>query len=168
MARPLNVHMRMAAVLLAAAMLASCGYQLGSPRNLPGDVHTLHIGKVSNPTMDVTLTPLLHTLFRDEINKRDMAVWASRNKADGIVNLEVVSVYTDSRVTSTEDITLKFQVVVTIRGTLVRQADQAQVWDSGNVAAEETFLGLSEETQATRRAMDFAVRRLVDSLTATF
>ncbi|EGJ50662.1 LPS assembly lipoprotein LptE [Desulfocurvibacter africanus] len=167
MARPLSVCVTIAA-LLAAAMLAACGYHLGAPRDLPGEVRTLHIGKVENPTLDVSLTPLLHTLFRDEINKRDMAEWSSAGKADGIVNLEVVSVYTDSRVTTTQDVTLKFQVLVTIRGTLMRRADEVQVWDSGSVTGEETFLGLAQEAQATRRAMDFAVRRLVDTLTATF
>ncbi len=168
MVRPLNIYVRMAAVFLAAAALASCGYRLGAQQDLPGEVRTLHIGKVENPTLDVSLTPLLHSLFRDEINKRNLAEWASASAADGIVNLQVVSVYTNSRVTTTQDVTIKFQVLVTIRGTLVRRSDKKQVWDSGSVTGEQTFQYLVQEEQATRRAMDFAVRRLVDTLTATF
>lgn len=156
------------AVLLLAVLAQGCGYTLGGAQGLPGDVRTLHIGKVDNTTLDVTLPPLLHSLFRQEIEKRDLAGWAGAREADGIVKLSVVSLSTNSRVTTTEGRTLKFQTTVVLRGTLTHRVDQKQVWDSGDVAGEETFFDPAEESAAVSRAMEFAVRYLVDSMTATF
>ncbi len=168
MARPRAAFAVLAAALLAAGLSQGCGYSLGGPEGLPGDVRTLHIAQVGNPTLDVNLPPLLHSLFRQEINKRDLAGWAGARQADGVVNLSVVSLRTNSRVTTTEGRTIKFQAAVVIRGTLVRNVDQRQIWDSGPVTGEETFFDPAEESAAVNRAMEFAVRLLVDSMTATF
>lgn len=162
------VRVLLAAALLAAVLGAGCGYRLGAPQDLPGGVRTLHIGRVDNPTLDVTLTPLLHALFRQEVNERNLASWADARQADAVMHLAVVNLNTSSRVTNSEGITLKYQVVVTLEGTLVRNADRKTVWESGPVTGEETYFSSVEEVEALRRAMEFAVRRLVDSMTATF
>jgi len=157
------------AILLLAAV-TSCGYHMGDQGRgtLPGGISTLYIAEVDNPTLDVALPPMLHSLFRDEISKRDLAGWVAPSQAQGLVRLSVVSLSTSSRVTSTAGITLKYQVVVTVRGTLVRSVDQQQIWDSGPVTGSDSFFRSEEESAARRRAMELAVHRLVDSMTMVF
>jgi hypothetical protein len=152
-------------LLLAACGCARYGFG-GGQAELPDDVRTLDVREVENPTMETGLPAELMASFRDEITRREGLSWAPRERADGLVDLEIERYSVTSSVVGERQETLQFSANVRLNAEIVRRADGKRLWN-GTAAYAQTFQAVGEE-DARRRAVDLAVRRLVDKLTDAY
>jgi hypothetical protein len=155
---------RLLIALLLALALAACGYRHVSDSRtvLPEDVRSLHITNVENVTLRTDLPARLRALFRDEITKRQGLSWAGRETADGLVQLSIDTFDLKTRVEGGDDETLKFDALITLQAVIHDRLDRARLWDSGPMTVTRSFV--SAEDQAVDRALELAVRRMVDRL----
>lgn len=153
-------------LLCLAASLAACGYGFvgSAPSALPEDVHTLAMDTVKNPTMDPYLPALVVSRFRDEMTQRVKTRWTDKSEAKGLVTLNIQSFYLTTELSDKSDKTLKYNANITLSATVRRKLDDRVVWQSDLVNYKETYLEAASADEARNRAVEFAVRHLVDRL----
>ncbi|GAB1400694.1 hypothetical protein MASR1M66_21490 [Aminivibrio sp.] len=81
-------------------MPSACGYSLtaNAPIDLPADSTRLYLAKVTNPTTETWLEPMLRSSLRDELTRRGNVTWVGRNEAEATVNVDVRSYSTSDSV----------------------------------------------------------------------
>ncbi|PKN40635.1 MAG: hypothetical protein CVU60_14960 [Deltaproteobacteria bacterium HGW-Deltaproteobacteria-18] len=171
------------AVLCIALLLPACGYQLTAraPIQLPQDSTRLYLDKVTNPTTETWLEPMLRSSLRDELTRRGNVTWVSRDEAEATVNIDVRSYSTSDSLKGRDDITLKSAASIQMVVTFFSTKTNALIWTSGPIAASESFRGVSEtqsstgalqstsaKREATQDAVDLAVRKVADQLGQKF
>ncbi len=153
-------------LLCLAASLAACGYGFvgSAPSALPEDVRSLAMDTVKNPTLDPDLPALVISRFRDEMTQRVKTRWTDRSEARGLVSLTIQRYYLTTELSDKTDRTLKYNANITLSATVRSKLDDRVIWQSDLVTYKETYLQADSEEDARTRAVEFAVRRLVDRL----
>ncbi|EPR44769.1 Rare lipoprotein B [Desulfovibrio sp. X2] len=158
----------LAGVLLATALLVlpGCARYGFTPKTaklaLPPDVHTIAIRKVTNPTMYTWLPARAISNYRDEISQRDVLKWTDKEQADAVVDLTIKRFYIHTSLQNKQEETLEYSASVTLYATYYRRTDNSRLWE-GQVSYSEAYTS-SDVQSAQERALDEAVRRLVDQL----
>ncbi|SFL34628.1 Lipopolysaccharide-assembly [Desulfomicrobium norvegicum] len=171
------------AVLCIALLLPACGYQLTAraPIQLPQDSTRLYLDKVTNPTTETWIEPMLRSSLRDELTRRGNVTWVSRDEAEATVNIDVRSYSTSDALKGRDDVTLKSAASIQMVVTFFSTKTNALIWTSGPILASESFRGASEiqsssgtlqstsaKREATQEAVDLAVRKVADQLGQKF
>lgn len=171
------------AVLCIALLLPACGYQLTAraPIQLPQDSTRLYLDKVTNPTTETWIEPMLRSSLRDELTRRGNVTWVSRDEAEATVNIDVRSYSTSDSLKGRDDVTLKSAASIQMVVTFFSTKTNALIWTSGPISASESFRGASEiqsssgtlqststKREATQEAVDLAVRKVADQLGQKF
>ena len=171
------------AVLCIALSLPACGYQLTAraPIQLPQDSTRLYLDKVTNPTTETWIEPMLRSSLRDELTRRGNVTWVSRDEAEATVNIDVRSYSTSDSLKGRDDVTLKSAASIQMVVTFFSTKTNALIWTSGPILASESFRGASEiqsssgtlqstsaKREATQEAVDLAVRKVADQLGQKF
>lgn len=171
------------AVLCIALFLSACGYQLTAraPIQLPEDSTRLYLNKVTNPTTETWLEPMLRSSLRDELTRRGNVAWVGRDEAEATVNIDVRSYSTSDSLKGRDDVTLKSEARILMVVTFYSAKTNALIWTSGPVSAAESYRGTggtvtstgllqttSAKREATQEAVDLAVRMVADKLGQKF
>ena len=150
-------------------LLPACGYQLtaNAPIDLPKDSTRLFLAKVTNPTTETWLEPMLRSSLRDELTRRGNVTWVGPNEAQALVNVDVRSYRTSDALKGLDDVTLKSQANIQMEVTFFNAKTNALIWTSGPVSASESYRGTNKR-EATQKAIDQAVRIVADRLSQKF
>jgi outer membrane lipopolysaccharide assembly protein LptE/RlpB len=159
-----------ALVLLAALLLPACGYQLTAqaPIDLPKDSTKLFLAKVTNPTTETWLEPMLRNSLRDELTRRGNVTWVGRDEAEATVNVDVRSYSTSDSVKGLDDVTVKSEVRIQMEVSFFSTKKGTLIWTSGPIMASESYRGANNKREATQDAVDLAVRMVADRLSQKF
>jgi len=159
-----------AALLCVVLLLPACGYQLTAqaPIDLPQDSTRLFLGKVTNPTTETWIEPMLRTSLRDELTRRGNVTWVGEDEAQATVNVDVRSYSTADSVKGRDDVTVKSQARIQMVVSFYSAKTNALIWTSGPVSASESYRGISQKRDATQDAIDLAVRMVADRLSQKF
>lgn len=171
------------AVLCIALSLPACGYELTAraPIQLPQDSTRLYLDKVTNPTTETWIEPMLRSSLRDELTRRGNVTWVDRDEAEATVNIDVRSYSTADSLKGRDDVTLKSAATIQMVVTFFSTKTNALIWTSGPIMASESYRGSSEtlsstgtlqstsgKREATQEAIDLAVRKVADQLGQKF
>lgn len=171
------------AVLCIALTLPACGYQLTarSPIQLPEGSTRLYLSKVTNPTTETWLEPMLRSSLRDELTRRGNVTWVDRDQAEATVNIDVRSYSTSDALKGRDDVTLKSAASIQMVVTFYNAKTNDLIWTSGPITASESYRGTTEtrsstgalqsnsaKREATQDAIDLAVRMVADNLGQKF
>jgi len=171
------------AVLCIALLLPACGYELTAraPIQLPQDSTRLYLDKVTNPTTETWIEPMLRSSLRDELTRRGNVIWVDRDEAEATVNIDVRSYSTADSLKGRDDITLKSAASIQMVVTFFSTKTNALIWTSGPIMASESYRGPSEtqsstgtlqstsgKREATQEAIDLATRMVADQLGQKF
>lgn len=151
-------------------LLPACGYQLSAnaPIDLPKDSTRLFLAKVTNPTTETWLEPMLRSSLRDELTRRGNVTWVGREEAEATVNVDVRSYSTSDAVKGRDDVTYKSKVTIQMEVSFFSTKTSAIIWTSGPVVASESYRGSGGKKDATQDAVDLAVRTVADRLSQKF
>lgn len=170
-------------MLCIALFLPACGYQLTAraPIQLPDDSTRLYLNKVTNPTTETWLEPMLRSSLRDELTRRGNVTWVDREQAEATVNIDVRSYSTSDALKGRDDVTLKSSASIHMVVTFYSAKTNALIWTSGPVTASESYRGSggtrsstgelqynNAKREATQNAIDLAVRMVADNLGQKF
>lgn len=170
-------------MLVIALLLPACGYQLtaNSPIVLPQDNNHLFLRKVTNPSTETWMEPMLRTALRDEFTRRGNVKWVSLDQAHATVNIDVRSYSTADSVKGRDDVTIKSKATIQLEVTFYNADTGAMIWTSGPVVASESFRGneglrtatgeyqpTSAKRSATEAAVELAMRMVADRLSQKF
>ena len=171
------------AVLCIALSLSACGYELTAraPIQLPQDSTRLYLDKVTNPTTETWIEPMLRSSLRDELTRRGNVTWVDRNEAEATVNIDVRSYSTADSLKGRDDVTLKSAASIQMVVTFFSTKTNALIWTSGMIQASESYRGSggsrtdtgvlqksSGKREATQEAIDLAMRKVADQLGQKF
>ncbi|MFW6324241.1 MAG: LPS assembly lipoprotein LptE [Desulfovibrionales bacterium] len=156
--------------LLLFLALAGCGYHLAgeTPIVLPGEVQSLAIRNVTNPTTETWIVPRLRSELRNEITRRSDVVWKEVRLSEAILDVDILRYTTSSSLKGEDEQTLKSDAIISIEGRLLRNEDKSLIWSSGPITASESFAAGGGEREAGEDALEKAVRRLADRLDQNF
>lgn len=157
-------------LLLVLLLLPACGYQLtaNAPIDLPKDSTRLFLAKVTNPTTETWLEPMLRSSLRDELTRRGNVTWVAREEAEATVNVDVRSYSTSDAVKGRDDVTFKSKVTIQMEVSFFSTKTSALIWTSGPVVSSESYRGSGNKKDATQQAVDLAVRMVADRLSQKF
>jgi hypothetical protein len=160
---------RLICAALLLAVLTGCGYRntAESPFLLSREDRTLFLTEVENPTLRPTLDSRLRSLVRDEFTRRLGYTWTGKEVASALFSLEIINFTSSTAVAGARDQTLKSSANISLRATVRDKEDYSVLWDSGIVAASQTFLS-GEQQAAEDRVILLAVERLADKLENDF
>lgn len=165
------------------AMMSACGYELtaNSPIVLPQDSTKLFLSKVTNPTTETWLEPMIRTSLRDELTRRGNVVWVSQTEAQATVTVDVRSYSTADAVKGRDDVTVKSEARIQLEVSFFDARTNALIWTSGPVMATESYRTSAEaranaghylrpagKREATQNAVDLAMRMVADRLGQKF
>jgi hypothetical protein len=171
------------AVLCIALSLPACGYELTAraPIQLPQDSTRLYLDKVTNPTTETWIEPMLRSSLRDELTRRGNVTWVDRDEAEATVNIDVRSYSSADSLKGRDDVTLKSEARIRLVVTFYSTKTNAMIWTSGTIRAAESYRGSggrrtesgviqksSNKREATQEAIDLAVRKVADQLGQKF
>ena len=158
-----------ASLLLAAALLTSCGYHAtgeAGPNVFQGKAKTIYLAGVDNRTPETWLGPRLRGVLRDELTRRGYAQWTERDQADSIMHITVQRYYRKASVRGTDDETLRYsasmdwQVRITAR-------DGSLIWDSGMTGISRDYY-FDAQTELDKTLTDLAAREMADRMTQAY
>ncbi len=155
---------------MIALLVPACGYHLtaNEPLTLPQDSTKLFLSKVTNPTTETWMEPMLRTALRDEFTRRGKATWVERNQAEASVVLNVTSYSASSTLSGADDSTLKSTATIALTVSFYNARTNALIWTSGSVVASESFRGAETKRDATQKAVELAVRMVADRMSQNF
>ncbi|WP_169793614.1 LPS assembly lipoprotein LptE [Desulfomicrobium orale] len=159
-----------ASTLALLCLLSACGYRLSAqaPISLPQDNTRLYLGKVTNPSTETWLEPMLRSGLRDELTRRGRVVWVDREQAQSRVTLNVRQYSSSDSVKGLDDVTVTSQVVIQLEVSFFSTETNSLIWTSGLVTASESYRGAGAKRQATQNAVDLAMRMVADRLAQQF
>jgi outer membrane lipopolysaccharide assembly protein LptE/RlpB len=157
------------ALAILVGLTASCGYHLSSsaPITLPEGMTRLFLEEIDNPTTESWLEPALRSALRDELSRRGRIEWVDKDRAEGLVRLDIEQYTASAKLENAKEQTVKSEVRLRLRGRIFRSRDHHLLWESGTVLATESFVGPREGTEqreAQRQVVDLAVEKLADNL----
>ena len=157
-------------LVCAALLMTACGYRLtaNAPIDLPRDSSKLFLAKVTNPTTETWLDPMLRNSLRDELTRRGNVTWVARDEAEATVNVDVRSYSTSDAVKGLDDVTVKSEVRIQMVVSFFGAQKGVLLWTSGPVVVTESYRGTDSKREATQNAVDLAMRMVADRLSQKF
>lgn len=160
-------------ILLLAGMallLSACGYQFSSAASLalPGNMQQIYLGEIFDPTTEPQLESRLRTSIRSEFTQRGDVKWVSRDRAEGVLQVRIVSYTSSSKLESPEQETVRFEAVLRFRGRIFQSEDDALVWESATLTVRESYAQQSQRDSAQRRLVALAAEKLANQLVQGF
>lgn len=170
-------------ILCSALVLSACGYQYSglAPINLPEDSTKIFLNKVTDPTTETWIEPMLRSSIRDEFTRRGKVTWVGRDEAQATMNIVVHSYSTSDSLKGRHDVTLKSEARIQLEVSIYNALTHSLIWTSGTVVASESYRGsggtrtsegiiqeTSAKREATRSAIDLAARIVADRLSQKF
>lgn len=170
-------------ILLIALCLSACGYQHSgqAPISLPEGSTKIFLDKVTDPTTETWIEPMLRSSIRDEFTRRGKVSWVGREEAQATMNIEVRSYSTSDSLKGRHDVTLKSEARIHLEVSIYSAGTNSLIWTSGPVVASESYRGTggtrtsegiiqesSAKREATRSAIDLAARMVADRLAQKF
>lgn len=155
---------------MIALLLPACGYHLTAqePISLPQDRTKLFLSKVTNPTTETWMEPMLRTALRDEFTRRGKVTWVERDQAESTVTLDVKSYTASGSLTGKDETTLKSTATINLIVNFYNARTNALIWTSGSVVASESFHDTTTKRDATGKAVELAVRMVADRMSQNF
>lgn len=155
---------------MIALLLPACGYHLSAqePLVLPQESSKLFLTKVTNPTTETWMDPMLRTALRDEFTRRGKVTWVERDQAEATVTLDVASYSASSSLTGADDTTLKSTATIVLTVNFYNARNNVLIWTSGAVVASESFRGTETKRDATQKAVELAMRMVADRMSQNF
>ncbi|GAB7021855.1 LPS assembly lipoprotein LptE [Salidesulfovibrio brasiliensis] len=162
------IRIRFLIACMLLCVLGGCGYGFSHGQSaLPEDRRTLFIVEVDNPTPYSWVEPRIRSLLRDEITRRGVGEWTSREQAKGLITIEIDRYYRRSDVTGEKEETLQSVATITFEAIVRSSVDGRVMWRSGDISQEWPFAP-GEGDEADQKVTELAVRRLVDRMTTGF
>lgn len=158
------------AILVVALLATACGYHLTAqePIVLPEDSTKLFLTKVTNPTTESWMDPMLRTALRDEFTRRGKVTWVEREHAEATVTVAVTSYSSSTALTGQDDQTLKSAATINLTVNFYNARTTVLIWTSGPVVASESFRGAKTKRDATQKAVELAMRMVADRMSQNF
>lgn len=165
------------ALVVAAwiGLAAGCGYAPASGSSAENTLaieprfRRLNLVKVENPTTEPRVEARLRSILRDELTRRGGVEWVERGQARGLLRVRIQQFTNSAKVKDADDVTVKYQVVVSLSARITNPDDNAVLWDSGLITAEESYFPSQNVREAAEeRALDLAARQLADRLGDAF
>ena len=167
--------------LLAAFIEVGCGYRLAShdPTVLSklsnsttaetnnGELPTMKIKGINNPTLYVSLEHQLRAAFRDTIANRNIARWADFGLADYELQINIVSYSMEGWGYSRSGESVMYRAALIMEAIIYSGETNQEVWRSGPVSLSRTYDTDSEEEAAYSLALE-VVERIVDRMRTVF
>lgn len=155
---------------MIALLVPACGYHLtaNEPLTLPQDRSKLFLSKVTNPTTETWMEPMLRTALRDEFTRRGKVTWVERDQAEATVTLDVKSYSASASLTGPDETTLKSTAIIDLTVNFYNARTNALIWTSGSVVASESFRGTETKRDATQKAVELAMRMVADRMSQNF
>lgn len=157
-------------IVLLFLLTSACGYQLTAqePISLPQDSTRLFLSKVSDPTTETWLEPMLRSSLRDELTRRGKVTWVDQGEAQALVTVEVRQYSAGTAVEGRYNTTIKSSAQIHLVVTFYSAQNNALIWTSGPIVVKESFRGPENKQAATQRAVDLAVRMVADRMSYNF
>lgn len=169
--RPFRVY-ALFAVLLLALCAGGCGYGFGAdqPSVLKpveeGELPTIKIRSVDNPTMNASLSHYIRTELRDEMAARQLARWVDSGPADYEIAV-VIDKYTyRTWLSRTDYVAQLFSANLQMSATLYRGGTDTVAW-SGSRSYSQTYQRMDQQT-AARDLVRELIRRLTTRMRQKF
>lgn len=161
---------RLLGAMLVIALLSACGYQLSAhaPITLPQNKTLLYLNKVTNPTTETWMEPMLRTSIRDELSRRGKVKWVDRDTAQATVNVDVRQYSTSESVKGHDEITYKSRATILLEVSFFDADTSSLIWTSGPITAFESYRDAANKREATQDAVDQAMRMVADRLAQKF
>lgn len=156
-----------------ALIIAGCGYKLPAQdqMELPGQISRLHLDQVHDNSGQAGMQFRLRALLKEEIQRRTNAKWTDRELSQGLFQLDIESYRVSTLLEDSTGQTVKSQVSIRLSARIVNSASKDLFWESGEIAASESFVGLENswgQQQAESLALERAVQSLVQRLGQRF
>ncbi|WP_018124366.1 LPS assembly lipoprotein LptE [Desulfovibrio oxyclinae] len=159
---------RNALLLLTLLAVAGCGYGFSRGKSvLPEQYRTLAIAEVKNPAPLSWLEPRVRSLLRDEVTRRGLAEWASGERADALITIEIEKYYRRASVTGEDEETLQSDAKFVFEGIIRSSVDGSVIWRSGTISQDWPFQA-GEEDEADAKVTELGIRRLADRMANDF
>ena len=169
------------ACLLAALVLAGCGYQLTSrePSVLTrlsnstagpegqNELPTIKIKGINNPTLYISLEHQLRGAFRDAIANRNIARWKDSGLADYELQINITKYTMDGWGYSRSGDSVMYKAYLTMEAVIYSGETNQPVWNSGMVSLSRTYDTDNEREAAYSLALE-VVDRIVDRMRSVF
>lgn len=157
-------------ILLILLLCPACGYQLTAqqPLALPQDSTRLFLSKVSDPTTETWLEPMLRSSLRDELTRRGKVTWVDQDEAQALVTIDVRQYSFGTAVEGRDSTTVKSSAQIHLVVSFYNAQNNAMIWTSGPIMASESFRGAENKQAATQRAVILAMRMVADRMSYTF
>lgn len=154
--------------LVLLCLLAGCGYGFSHGQSaLPENRRTMFIVEVDNPTSYSWMESRIRSLLRDEVTRRGVGQWTSREKAKALITIDIERYYRQADVTGQKEETLQSIAVITFEGIVRSSINGEVLWRSGSISQEWPFAP-GDEDEADKKVTELAIRRLVNRMTSGF
>ena len=154
--------------LLLMLVVSGCGYSLpGRGGNLPDDIRTVFITPIANTTAEPFIETGLTNEMRNQFARRQtLNVVSADNDADAVLSLTIVSYNSTSISYNDDDDISEYRVTITVRGSLVRTADDSVLWNGTSSWHEQYFSNdnRAEQKSHEKKAQLVVQRRLAQEV----
>lgn len=158
--------------LLIICCLAACGYKPAgrSTINMPENVRSLYLQKITNPSTLPWIEPRLRTALREELTQRGQVLWVKQHEAQGLMQVEILSFSTSSKVKGSKQETLRSEITLKLTARIFNPEDHTLIWSANTLSVRESFAAQNESDKlsAGKRAIDQAVQDLANQLNQGF
>jgi hypothetical protein len=133
--------MRARWLLLVSLLPLACGYHLaGSQINVPGDIHSVSIGRFDNLSRQEGLDKTLAFAFEREFYERGvLTVREEAGGGDGIITGTIREFRVRPVAFNANEEALEYEAELTLDVTLRRQADGKVLWKGSHLRAFEDY-----------------------------
>lgn len=160
---------------------AGCGYQLttrepsvltrmsnatADPAN-DGELPTMKIKGISNPTLYISLEHQLRGAFRDAISNRKIARWQDSGLADYELQINISSYTMDGWGYSSSGDSVMYVATAKMEAIVYSGETNQEVWRSGQISLSRTYDTDSEADAAYALSLEL-VERIVDRMRSVF
>jgi len=132
---------RCALAVLMGALTAGCGYHLlGTRVSVPGNIHSLYIGKFENETREAGLQErLAFALEREFFRRGVLRVKSDRESADAVLRGTIRDFHARPVAFDADDEALQYEVRLDVECVLERSDDGEVLWRGKMLRAVDEF-----------------------------
>ncbi len=157
----------MAWAFLLLILYGCAGYtplSADTPLVLEPERRQLFIKGVTNISLDPDLEPRLRSLVRDELTKRAQVIWVESKDATAYVYLNITKFSSAVTMKDADDRPLRSAVSITLN-MQIRTPEGETLYSAGTSHSESFY---TDQTDAEKRVIEFAVRKLVDNMSRNY
>ena len=148
----------MAVWLLAATLMAGCGYRFAGGGSLPENVRRVSVAILENRTAETGLENTLTNDFIYELSRGGQAEVTGADRSQARVSGTIRSVSTTTATHSDSDTSQERRVTVVVDLEMTR-SDGQTIWQRQGIAANETY-DVGADKTATEQNLQAALKTL--------